>query len=488
LQQAEQYIRAKVTLIAACQDEEITIDCSNVLVRFGLRQSKMAVMAVGNDGGACTSVLLKILYKYASNPEENGVPSYHKLLKQMRRMLKKKGYPQVPALTSSRHLTLQDEFRVIPENFSGTRRALIIGINYTGEDFEIPGCQNDCWNMVKFLKDVHGFIDEDFTIMMDDGVRINPTRENITKTLHRFAWSVRPGDAVFFHYAGHGSTQADLNGDEESGRDSTMLPVDYKTKGVIVDDEIFRMLLVPLPKGAELTAIMDCCHSGTIFDLPFEYIGDSKTEGQTEEEALANVSFPHMDLVKAEQRRIECMAALQKRASQIELEFLKPPKAQAPAPAQTTNKNSPRKVMPHTRPATANVPNGRKPLKSASSASADSLSPRKPKSQKPHPSTSSSMSANSSSHSDNKPKSPNHQGSTPPTKPKSNRLHGPETTTTTTTPTYKMSAPRDDDDDDEPEHANKSDTKKRQEEASNCVLGCVLLFLNPCKLFRVMSG
>lgn len=38
---------------------------------------------------------------------------------------------------------------------------------------------------------------------------------------------------------------------------------------MIVDDEIVDHAVMPLPSGVKLTAVMDCCHSGTGLDLPF---------------------------------------------------------------------------------------------------------------------------------------------------------------------------------------------------------------------------
>jgi hypothetical protein len=51
--------------------------------------------------------------------------------------------------------------------------------------------------------------------------------------------------------------------------------LDYQECGMITDDELFKLLIAPLPAGVELTVIMDCCHSGSILDLPFVFVGTS---------------------------------------------------------------------------------------------------------------------------------------------------------------------------------------------------------------------
>jgi len=81
----------------------------------------------------------------------------------------------------------------------------------------------------------------------------------------------QPGDHLFFHFSGHGSQVKDTSGDEEDGFDETLIPVDFRTAGQIIDDELHDRMVKPLKKGVRLTAIFDCCHSGTLLDLPFVY-------------------------------------------------------------------------------------------------------------------------------------------------------------------------------------------------------------------------
>jgi hypothetical protein len=51
----------------------------------------------------------------------------------------------------------------------------------------------------------------------------------------------------------------------------TLLPVDFETAGMLTDDHIGDLLIKHLPEGVRLTAVLDCCHSGTGLDLPFTW-------------------------------------------------------------------------------------------------------------------------------------------------------------------------------------------------------------------------
>eukprot|EP00670_Eutreptiella_braarudii_P011311 CAMPEP_0174331512 /NCGR_PEP_ID=MMETSP0810-20121108/17539_1 /TAXON_ID=73025 ORGANISM="Eutreptiella gymnastica-like, Strain CCMP1594" /NCGR_SAMPLE_ID=MMETSP0810 /ASSEMBLY_ACC=CAM_ASM_000659 /LENGTH=521 /DNA_ID=CAMNT_0015447329 /DNA_START=26 /DNA_END=1591 /DNA_ORIENTATION=+ len=151
---------------------------------------------------------------------------------------------------------------------TGTRRALLIGINYTGQKGQLRGCANDVKQIAAFLKG-RGF--DSIQMLVDDGSGqgIPPTKTNI---LAGFRWllnGARGGDSLFWHYSGHGSTQRDRNNDEWDTKDETICPLDYAKAGMLVDDEIYDALVKPLPMGCRLTALMDCCHSGTGMDLPY---------------------------------------------------------------------------------------------------------------------------------------------------------------------------------------------------------------------------
>lgn len=77
---------------------------------------------------------------------------------------------------------------------------------------------------------------------------------------------------------GHGGRLRDDDGDEADGYDETLVPLDYEQAGQIRDDDLYNILVGPLRKGVTLTCVMDCCHSGTVLDLPFVFAADGESE------------------------------------------------------------------------------------------------------------------------------------------------------------------------------------------------------------------
>jgi hypothetical protein len=98
-----------------------------------------------------------------------------------------------------------------------------------------------------------------------------PTRANITQEFQWLSQGAQPGDILFLHYSGHGTQTRDLDGDEADGYDEALVPLDHQSAGVITDDEVFDRVCARLPQRCRLTAVMDCCHSGTVMDLPYTF-------------------------------------------------------------------------------------------------------------------------------------------------------------------------------------------------------------------------
>jgi len=189
--------------------------------------------------GACTSALLSVLY--ADNKPPANDLGWVETLEAMREKLKSQGYEQIPQLTSSRMIDVNSSVSFVNTEHegssSGTRRAVLIGINYVGTESELSGCHNDVLNIKRYLMAVHGFEESNIVLLMDDGKHILPTRNNIMKAFQDLAQSSRAGDTCVLHYSGHG--------------------------------------------GNLLMCLMDSCHSGTVLDLPYKFVADGKQREMT---------------------------------------------------------------------------------------------------------------------------------------------------------------------------------------------------------------
>ena len=184
---------ANVRMISGCEDAQTSADVSNV-------SSFQLPDPAGRAGGACTATLLSVCYEDHAAPEVD--LSFVEVLMKMRDILQEREYTQIPQLTSTKVIDVNEPFALVPNNFEGTRRAVLIGINYVGQQGELSGCHNDALNMKEYLMDVHGFEDDNIVVLLDDGEHMEPNKGNILEVLRTLVAEAEPGDAIFLHYSG----------------------------------------------------------------------------------------------------------------------------------------------------------------------------------------------------------------------------------------------------------------------------------------------
>lgn len=162
----------------------------------------------------------------------------------------------------------------------------MVGINYSthpNSGFRLTWGVRDAHEIGRFLHEYLGFERNNIRILTDDQFGIPPTEANILAGMHWLVDGAQSGDSLFFYFSGHATQVEDMDGDDSDGFDECICAMDYMgnsdgrfrtthaTPGIIVDDEIHDIMVKPLPRGCRLTAVLDCCHSGTLLDLPFIY-------------------------------------------------------------------------------------------------------------------------------------------------------------------------------------------------------------------------
>ncbi|KAI4524842.1 caspase domain-containing protein [Schizophyllum commune] len=170
-----------------------------------------------------------------------------------------------------------------PSLCTGSKKAVCIGINYINApaygdplmDYgELSGCIKDTRRVYDYLLDKEGFKEDEILLLTDEDTTpegLKPTMENMLNAMRWLIEGAQKHDTLFFHCAGHGCQVNDVDGDEVDKKDEALVPWDYRDAGFITDDVIHSLLVEKLPVGCRLTALVDCCTSGTALDLPFVY-------------------------------------------------------------------------------------------------------------------------------------------------------------------------------------------------------------------------
>ena len=166
------------------------------------------------------------------------------------------------------------------------KKALLIGINYTGTSNELYGCINDT-NAIKERISNKGFTDIN---VMTDLTTKKATRNNILEGFKNLLMNCQAGDFLFFVYSGHGSYAIDRNGDEKDGRDELIVSCDLQG---ILDDELKALIQTYLKADVTLFALFDSCFSGSVLDLKYQFMDsldyDKFTENSKQLETQGNV-------------------------------------------------------------------------------------------------------------------------------------------------------------------------------------------------------
>lgn len=150
--------------------------------------------------------------------------------------------------------------------------ALLVGVSdydETSGATDLRGPANDVRLMSEVLSARGDF---DITMLADgvDGAE-RPTRDAILTSLDTIVDAVSDGDFVYLHFSGHGTQQADQNGDESDGLDEVFLPADTARAeagsatipNAIVDDEFGARVAAMRARGADVWFVLDACHSGS---------------------------------------------------------------------------------------------------------------------------------------------------------------------------------------------------------------------------------
>lgn len=151
-------------------------------------------------------------------------------------------------------------------------KALIIGINYLNTASELYGCINDANHLQSYFINKYNFTTNNLCLLTDNTI-VKPTKQNILKKYKDLLINAKAGEKLFFTFSGHGYFRTDLNNDEIDGKDELLITIDKQS---ISDDELKTIIDENLPEGVTLFVIFDCCHSGTLMDLKYNYLSGNE--------------------------------------------------------------------------------------------------------------------------------------------------------------------------------------------------------------------
>ncbi|KAH9003553.1 caspase domain-containing protein [Lactarius hatsudake] len=177
-------------------------------------------------------------------------------------------------LRTGQPIRLPDDEEDKKEGPTSKRRALLVGISYKGDHNTWPaldGPHEDVDRFQQLLIETYEYRLEDITVLKDSPNLpdiLHPTRVNMIRELKRLVSDAAPGDTFVFLYSGHSDQKLAIEDSEEEDSQNDMIIT--SDEQFILDNELNDILIL-LPIGCSLLAILDTYHSGTLLDLPHHH-------------------------------------------------------------------------------------------------------------------------------------------------------------------------------------------------------------------------
>jgi len=179
----------------------------------------------------------------------------------------------------------------------GNKKALLIAVqSVKGEGFSLlRHAHEDAKSLRSLLIEKFDYPEANIVLMMHDNELPNhlwPARKNILEQITKMVSGASANDQFFFYYSGHGCQITCEHHTETDGKDEAIYAY---TGRHIIDNTLKKRLVKPLPRGSQLFALFDSCHSDTILDLDHHKCNKLHSGGTgtgTRRKSLTDFFFP----------------------------------------------------------------------------------------------------------------------------------------------------------------------------------------------------
>ena len=158
----------------------------------------------------------------------------------------------------------------------GHKKALLIGINYqdnASSDDDLNGCVDDTKRLKSYLTTCCFFKEEDITVLCNPDETTKNSIHIELRELVFYSYTHHYSE-IWFSFSGHGGGV--YNTDEHDQQSEFICPSDYNKHGVIHDDWLKNHFINRLHPTTKVFILMDCCHSGTNVNLPYQIVNEKE--------------------------------------------------------------------------------------------------------------------------------------------------------------------------------------------------------------------